>query len=213
MKPILIVYATRGGYTRRIAERIADRIRTLRHEAQIQDARTEALPPLDRYSAVVLAASLHLGQHEQEMVRFARSRRGELAALPTLFVSVSLTEAAAADVHRPDGERLEARRAVRKALDDFERETGWRPRKSVPVAGALTETAYGPVRRSLLTRLVRRDAPEEPSRQGAFTDWAALDALVDALVGRAVELSTTAPPAAPAPARVRGAVDGRPPVP
>ncbi len=119
MRPILVVYATRGGHTRRIAERVADRIRTLRHEAQIQNARTEALPPLERYSAVVLAASVHLGHHEREMVRFVRARRGELEKLPTLFLSVSLTEAAAADAHRLDEARLEARRATQKVLEDF----------------------------------------------------------------------------------------------
>src|SRR5262249_57067276 len=59
MRPFLVVHATRSGHTRRIAERIVDRIRSLAHEAQLQDVRTEALPPLTRYSAVILAAGVH----------------------------------------------------------------------------------------------------------------------------------------------------------
>ena len=159
MRPILVVYATRTGHTRHIAERVADRIRTLRHEAQIQDVRTEALPSLERYSAVILAASVHLGHHEREMVKFVRARRSELDRLPTVFLSVSLTEAAATDVHRPDDERLDAQRATRKVLEDFVLETGWRPGRSVPVAGALTDPAYGP-----LTRVL--DAAHRPGRPG-----------------------------------------------
>jgi menaquinone-dependent protoporphyrinogen oxidase len=208
MRPILVVYATRTGHTRHVAERIADRIRTLAHEAQIQDVRTEALPPLERYSAVILAASVHLGHHEREMVKFVRARRRELDALPTLFLSVSLTEAAAADVHRADAERVEAGRAIRKVLEDFVLETGWRPGKAVPIAGALTETAYGPLTRLLMRTIVQRNVPDEPTRQVVFTDWAALNAVVDNLVRQAVERSKTARPLPPEPPTFRNAVEG-----
>ncbi|HZJ54916.1 MAG TPA: flavodoxin domain-containing protein [Myxococcaceae bacterium] len=208
MRPLLVVYATRGGYTRQIAERVADRIRTLAHEVQIQDARTEALPPLERYSAVVLAASVHLGHHGREMVKFVRARRRELDALPTIFLSVSLTEAAAADVHRPDDVRLDARRATRKVLDDFVLETGWRPPRAIPVASALTGTTYGPLTRILMKKLLRREVPDEPAREVVFTDWAALNRVVDGLVREAVERSRTLPPERPPPPPSRGAVEG-----
>src|SRR5690348_9932065 len=116
MRPLLVVYSTRSGHTGRIAERMIDRIRTLGHEAQLQDVRTEALPPLERYSAVVIVAEVHLGRHARELARFVRARRAELQRVPTLFLSVSLTEAAAVDPHRPDDERLEARREDRKSV-------------------------------------------------------------------------------------------------
>ncbi|HUM13131.1 MAG TPA: flavodoxin domain-containing protein [Myxococcaceae bacterium] len=206
MRPFLVVYATGTGHTRHVAERVADRIRTLAHEVQIQDVRTEALPPLERYSAVILAASVHLGHHEREMVKFVRARRRELERLPTVFLSVSLTEVAAADVHRPDDERLEARRATRKVLDDFVLETGWRPDKAVSIAGALTDTAYGPLTRLLMRTLAHRTVPDEPTRQVVFTDWAALNGVVDSLVRVAVERSKGAPPVPPGEPALRNAV-------
>ncbi|RPH65320.1 MAG: hypothetical protein EHM78_25570 [Myxococcaceae bacterium] len=208
MRPFLVVYATRGGYTRQIAERIADRIRTLAHEVQIQDARTEALPPLERYSAVILAASVHLGHHEREMVKFVRARRRELDRLPTIFLSVSLTEAAAADVHRPDDVRLDAQHATRKMLDDFVLETGWRPGRAVPVASALTDSIYGPVIRTLMRKLLRLDLPDEPAREVVFTDWTALNRVVDGLVREGVERSGTLPPEPSQPPAFRTAVEG-----
>ena len=208
MRPLLVVYATRGGYTRQIAERVADRIRTLAHEAQIQDARTEALPPLERYSAVVLAAGVHLGHHEREMVKFVRARRCELDRLPTIFLSVSLTEAAAADVHRPDDVRMDAQRATRQVLVDFVLETGWRPGKAVPVAGALTDSIYGPVIRILMRKLLRLDLPDEPARGVVFTDWTALNRVVDGFVRDAVERSEALPPEVPQPPAFRTAVEG-----
>lgn len=208
MRPILVVYSTRSGHTRHIAERVADRIRTLAHEAQIQDVRTEALPSLERYSAVVLAAGVHLGHHEREMVKFVRARRRELDRLPTVFLSVSMTEAAAADVHRPDDERLDAQRVTRKVLEDFVLETGWRPAKAVPVAGALTEHEPGAVTRALLRKLFHRDLPEERARAVVFTDWAALNGIVDGLVREAVEQSRTAPPETPESPSFRSAIEG-----
>ena len=207
MRPFLVVHSTRSGHTRRVAEHVADRIRTLAHEAQLQDVRTEALPPLTRYSAVILAAGVHLGHHDGKMIRFVRVRRHELTQLPTLFLSVSLTEAAAEDVHRPDDERVEARRAIQKVLDDFTLETGWVPEHAVPIAGAVTCSTSRPLRRMLLGTLLRRELPEEPARGVVFTDWAALNAVVDALVREAVERNRTAPPA-PEPPEFRSAVEG-----
>jgi menaquinone-dependent protoporphyrinogen oxidase len=207
MRPFLVVHATRSGHTRRIAEHIADRIRTLAHEVQLQDVRTEALPPLTRYSAVILAAGVHLGHHDREMVRFVRTRRQELTEVPTLFLSVSLTEAAAEDFHRPDDERLEARRATLKVLRDFVLETGWQPQRAVPVAGAMEDSASGSFGRMLLRTLLPRDLAEEATRGVVFTNWIALNAVVDGLVREAVERSKILPPPTEAPA-FRSAVEG-----
>jgi menaquinone-dependent protoporphyrinogen oxidase len=207
MRPFLVVHATRSGHTRRIAEHIADRIRTLAHEVQLQDVRTEALPPLTRYSAVILASGVHLGHHDREMVRFVRARRQELTEVPTLFLSVSLTEAAAEDLHRPDDERLEARRATIKVLDDFVLEAGWQPWRAVPVAGAMDDSGSGSFGRMLMRTLLPRDLAEEATRGVVFTDWIALNGVVDGLVREARERSKTLPPSIEPPA-FRSAVEG-----
>ncbi|HET9157223.1 MAG TPA: flavodoxin domain-containing protein [Myxococcaceae bacterium] len=191
MKPFLIVYASRSGYTHHIAECIADRIRTLAREVQVQDVRTEALPPLKRYSGVVLAAGVHFGHHERDMVKFVRARRRELAEVPTVFLSVSLTEGTATDVHQPDDVRLEARNAARKILDDFAVETGWRPRTAIPIAGAMTRFRHGSPGQQLARRLFHRRLPEGPTPTIAFNDWSALNAAVDGLVREAVAESNS----------------------
>jgi menaquinone-dependent protoporphyrinogen oxidase len=205
MGPLLVVYSTRGGHAGRIAERVVDRIRTLGHEAQLQDVRTEALPPLERYSAVVIVASVHLGRHAQVLASFVRARRAELQRVPTLFLSVSVTEAAAVDPHRPDDERLEARRAVGKVLEEFVKETEWSPEHAVPIAGALSHTTHGPVIQLLVRILGFSDAA---AYEIVFTDWSALNRVVDGLVREAVARSRSEPPEAPEPSAFRSAVEG-----
>ena len=208
MKPFLVVYASRSGQTRRLAEGIADRIRTLGHEVQTQDVRTEALPMLERYAGVILAASVHLGHHEREMVKFVRSRRGELGGVPTVFFSVSLTEATAEDVHRPDEERLEARRAVSKVLEDFVLETGWRPQRAVPIAGALADEGHGPLTRLLLRAVARQTLLDDVVREVTFTDRAALNREVDQVVRAGVARSRSNPFETVEPPAFRSAVEG-----
>ena len=139
------------------------------------------------------------------MVKYVRARRRELDRLPTLFLSVSLTEAAAADDHRPDDVRLDAPRAPRKMLDDFVLETGWRPGKAVPVASALTDSIYGPAIRILMRKLLRLDLPDEPAREVVFTNWTALNRVVDGLVREGVERSGTMPPEPSQPPAIRTA--------
>jgi len=193
MRPFLVVYASRHGNARRVAERVADRIRTLRREAQLQDARTEALPPLERYSAAILVSGVHLGHHGREMVRFVRSRRDELERLPVLLLPVTLTGAAASDPRRTDLERAEAEQELRSSAESFALETGWRPRRCFPVAGGLHERARGPLTSFLVRRLAPCGSlPEELTREIVFTDWTALNREVDALVRQAIERSSGA---------------------
>ncbi len=71
MKPILILYATREGHTRRIAEHLAAAIRARGAAAETLNA-AEASPAIEWnvYSGAILAASVHVQKHEPEMVRF-----------------------------------------------------------------------------------------------------------------------------------------------
>lgn len=100
MKPVLIVYATREGHTRRIAEHLAATIRTRGHEAEVRNAAD--LPrdfSVDRYGAAVVSASVHQGKHEPEMATFVERNRAALEQIPAVFLSVSLTETTGEDPH------------------------------------------------------------------------------------------------------------------
>ena len=203
MKPLLVVFATRTGLTRRIAECIAGRIRALSEEVEVQDLRTGALSPLERYSAVVLVASIHLGREVRRVVRFVRTRRAELERLPTLFLSVTLARTADGGPPLPDEEHLEIERAV-EILEAIARETHWAPETSLPIAGAVTE------RPGLLLRMLTRmlGLPDAPAREVVFSDRSAVNRVVDELVRAAVARSRSAPPETPEPSAFHSAVEG-----
>jgi len=178
MKPFAVLCATRQGHTRQIAERVAATIRRCGEAATAIDVRTlRSSFDVGALSGAVVAASVHLGSHEPEMIVFAKRHAAALGRIPTAFVSVSLAEATATDPTRTAKVRAEATRQVRSVIDNFlDEETRWRPRLIEPVAGALLYTKYGIMERFIMKTISRLNGgPVDTSRDYDFTDWHALD--------------------------------------
>ena len=68
MRPIVIVYATREGQTRKVADYLANHLRPQGVAVQLFDAKGVDEPfQLAGYEAAIVAASIHAGKHEPEM--------------------------------------------------------------------------------------------------------------------------------------------------
>lgn len=182
MKPIGVFYATREGHTHKIAERVAGDLRKRGFEAAVVDLRGDAAIDLKDYSAAILAASVHIGQHEPEMVDFVKRHRAELEAMPAAFLSVTLSEAGAERASATPEEHARFVADVQGMLDRFFQETGWHPRRVKPVAGALLYTKYNFLIRFVMRRIARKaGAATDTSRDYEYTDWVALDHFVEEL--------------------------------
>lgn len=180
-KPILIAYATREGHTRRIAEHLAATARFRDLTAEVIDVRM--LPDdfhLAAYSAVIVAASVHVGKHEKEMVRFVKQHIDALRELPSVFLSVSLTEASVEDDNAPPEVRLKAEQDVERMIEDFLKETGWYPSEVEAVAGALMYSKYNFLIRFVMKRIAAKaGGSTDTSQDHVYTDWEALDKIID----------------------------------
>jgi menaquinone-dependent protoporphyrinogen oxidase len=176
-----VFYATREGQTRKIAERIASDLRAHQMEVDLRDVSTPDTPiDWDHYAVACIAASVHVGHHEREMIDFVRRHRHDLHRLATAFVSVTLTEAEAEDVRAPADRRKRAAADAQRMIDIFIRQTGWHPDRSLPVAGALSYSRYNWPIRFVMKRIARKaGAPTDTSRDYEFTNWPALDGFVD----------------------------------
>jgi menaquinone-dependent protoporphyrinogen oxidase len=70
-------------------------------------------------------------------------------------------------------------------IDVFVKETGWRPERTLPVAGALTYSRYNIFVRFVMKRIARAaGAPTDTSRDYEFTNWPALDRFAAELAAR-----------------------------
>src|SRR5947209_5854017 len=80
-----ILFATREGQTRRIAERIAADVRAAGAAVDLIDLNVAGAVELSKYDAACVASSVHVGKHERAVVQFVTRRRQELERLAAAF--------------------------------------------------------------------------------------------------------------------------------
>jgi menaquinone-dependent protoporphyrinogen oxidase len=161
MTKILIGYGTTEGQTARIAQRLAQVIRSRGVEVQIMDLKRSPERDLDTYDAVIIGGSIHMGKHEDYVCDFVRQHRSALERLPAAFFSVSL--AAHGDMANAEA-----------YVANFEQETGWRPSQVGFFSGALLYRQYGFLKRSMMKRIVRSkpgNLSTDTSHDHEYTDW------------------------------------------
>jgi menaquinone-dependent protoporphyrinogen oxidase len=155
---ILILYGTTEGQTRRICEKIASQLSSLGDTTTLMDASTitdpvlattsgsnpgplkpgpvnnaPLAPDVTAFDAAILAASVHAGEYQASIQQFARTNAAALNAMPTAFVSVSLSAAS---------DDAAERTAIDECAGRFAKTTGWIPLETLHVAGAFRFTRY-----------------------------------------------------------------------
>jgi len=162
MTRILVLYGTTDGQTARIAETVADAMRTQGAEVDLADAATRNPAP-DEYGAVVVAASVHAGGYQRPVQRWVQGHAAALRNRATAFVSVCLGVLQ----HDPVVDR-----ELRTITNQFLTTTGWQPSVIKVVAGALPYTKYNWVKRWMMRRIVRKAGGDtDTSRDYEYTDW------------------------------------------
>ena len=120
---ILIVFGSTEGQTRKICQFSLDHLVTAGHAVALCPADSaEDMDPVG-FDAVILAASVHAGHYQSNLLDFAERYSSRLDGMPTLFLSVSLS-AAGDDKDDWDG--------LAKMIDKMIIRTGWTPSRRVP---------------------------------------------------------------------------------
>jgi menaquinone-dependent protoporphyrinogen oxidase len=174
---VLIVYGTTEGQTRKIAEWTATHVRKLGHEVELRDSASSASDSdLATFDAFIIAASVHQERHQDTIINFAIAHHQLLNAKPAAFISVSLSAVL-------EDEKKEAR----KYVDRFVSVTGWQPRMSLLLGGALLFTKYDYFQEQIVKFIVmKRGGAESTEHDHEFTDWNALAGFVDGFLESAV---------------------------
>jgi menaquinone-dependent protoporphyrinogen oxidase len=181
-KRVGVFFATREGHTQRVAERVAADLRAFGFDVDVLAVRRSLPFALGNYSAAVLAASVHAGTHEDEMVQFVKKHRLELQRITTAFLSVTLSEAGAEMREKSPAEHAQFANDVDAMLRRFFQETQWHPTMAKPVAGALLYRHYNFFVRLIMKRIARKaGAATDTSRDYDYTDWLELDKFVNDL--------------------------------
>jgi menaquinone-dependent protoporphyrinogen oxidase len=183
MMNIVIVYATREGQTKKIAEHMATWLRSRGDTADVIDAdcATRSVE-LERFDGVLVVAPIHAGGYPRSIVRFAKNHRDALERVPSAFCSVGLAIASRTN----DG-----RAQTLPLVEKFVKQTGWQPKRVELVAGALPYSKYNLLIRFIMRRIAAHEGGEvDTSRDYEYTDWGALDRFTSAF---AVEVMDSSP--------------------
>jgi menaquinone-dependent protoporphyrinogen oxidase len=174
---VLIVYGTTEGQTRKIAEWTATHARKLGQKVELLDSASPVYDSdLQSFDAFVIAASVHQERHQDAIINFALAHHELLNAKPAAFISVSLSAVL-------EDEKKEAQ----KYVDRFVSVTGWQPRMSLLLGGALRFTEYDYFQEQIVKFIVmKRGGTESTGHDHEFTDWNALGSFVDRFLEIAV---------------------------
>jgi menaquinone-dependent protoporphyrinogen oxidase len=166
---VLVSFATSEGHTRRIATYVADVAKARGHDVELYDtASLESTSDVGAFDAILLAASVHESSHQHSARDFAIAHGGQLARVPSAFISVSLSAATDDGLEEAQG-----------YVDRFIADTQWTPKKTLLVGGALRLGDYDYFQRQVMANILRRRGlPQQADGDYEFTDWAALQKFV-----------------------------------
>ena len=174
---VLIIYGTTEGQTRKIAEWTASHVRESGHVVELRDSAVLASGSgLETFDAFIIAASVHQECHQDTITNFATAHHKLLNTKPSAFISVSLSAVL------EDG-RTEAQ----KYVDGFVSETGWHPRVTLLLGGALHFNEYDYFQAQIVKFVVaKHGGAASIARDREFTDWNALAGFVEDFLETAV---------------------------
>lgn len=165
MSTILVLYGTTDGHTAKVAQAVASAFRRAGLEVDLANARETPLSASpESYDAVVVLGSVHISNYQHAVKRWVRRHAAALNRMPTAFISVCL--GILEDSPKPQ-------REVREIMSRFLRRSGWTPRRTSIVAGALPYTRYGWLKKMAMRRIAARVSMDtDTTRDYEYTDWA-----------------------------------------
>ena len=177
-----IFYATRDGQSRRIAERIGNRLIEMDIPARPHDLALAIPTPqsLSETRVVVLVAAIRYGRHLREAERFLAVYRALPVPPPLVFLSVSLV------ARKPEKRTAQNNTYLRKSIARHKLV----PALALAIGGRLDYARYGWVDKQIIRFIMKlTGGPTNPDACVEYTPWDE----VDAIALRIRELSSHAP--------------------
>jgi menaquinone-dependent protoporphyrinogen oxidase len=167
MLKVLIVYGTNDGHTKKIAQRMATVLTSQGCSADVCHIRTRDTDPSpELFDLTIVAASVHVGKYQNAVRQWVRHHSGTLNQNPSAFISVCL----AVLEKNPESDSK-----LGKILESFSETTKWKPKQTLIVAGAISYTRYGFLKKWIMKRIARKFSGDtDTSRDYEYTDWQAL---------------------------------------
>ncbi len=166
MAKTLLLYFSLYGHTRRIAERIGERMRALGEDVDAVSLIEN--PDIDptRYERIILGACIRNGKHKPLVWDFIRRYKALLDDRPSAFFSVNLV------ARKPEKNTPETNPYVQAFLQ----KSPWQPDLVGVFAGDLDYQRYGTMDRNIIRFIMWiTKGPTDPQTKVQYTDWDEVD--------------------------------------
>ena len=173
-KPVaktLLLYHSGYGHTRRITERIRDRMEALNEPAEVLPL-DENAPSPDGYDRIAIGASIRNGKHAPIVHEYIRKHQARIEAIPNSFFSVNLV------ARKPEKNTPE----TNPYLKSFLEQCPWKPELIGLFAGDLDYQKYGVFDRTAIRLIMwMTKGPTDPKTKKEYTDWDEVDRYAERL--------------------------------
>lgn len=173
VKAIAIIYQTTDGQTRRISERLAERLKAIGHDVQIENL--DQLDPdfsLNEFDQVVIGASIRYGKHRPQVAEFIEQHADVLAEKQSAFFTVNVV------ARKPEKNSPETNPYLTKWLPTIDHEFD----HLGVFAGRLLYPDYGFIDRFMIRLIMKMTKGPTDTRQTyEFTDWDSVDSFAEQL--------------------------------
>jgi len=170
-----LLYATRDGQSRRIAERLQQRLLESGIAADLADLATERLAPSDCSGPdpIIVVAAVRYGKHLPEAEQFLAAFSRATTPSPLVFLSVNLT------ARKPGKDSAEGNVYLRKTIQRH----GLKPVLARAIAGRLDYARYRWLDRQMIRFImVLTGGPTDPQTAIEYTCWDEVDQLAQEIV-------------------------------
>ena len=166
MARILLAYSTVDGHTRKICERLRERLHGDGHAVSLADLGQTMTANLDSCDKVVIGASIRYGKHRPAVYEFIRMNQRALESRPSAFFTVNV-------VARKPGKDTPD---TNPYLKGFRRKTTWQPALLGVFAGKIDYQRYRFFDREMIRFIMwLTHGPTGSHDCVEFTDWAGVD--------------------------------------
>lgn len=168
----LILYGTKQGQTRKIAQSIADHLVRKGNSVDLIDSQNikKTIIPL-HYDAILVGASIHASGYPKKLKKWIQTNHTVLNQMPSAFFSVCL------GILQKE-ERVQSE--VRAIMQNLFSETKWTPTTSTIFAGALSYSQYNWFLKRVMKRIAEKAGVEtDTSRDYEYTNWGDVTAFTE----------------------------------
>jgi len=172
MKKYLIIYSTVDGQTKKISERISDRLKK-KDSVTILALEKANNEDINKFDFIIIGASIRYGKHRDNLFKFIKENKITLESKMTAFFSVNVV------ARKPEKSEADTNPYIKKFISLSD----WKPNYLTVFAGKIDYPKLNALDKVMIRIIMwLTKGPTDTSISHEFTDWEKVDKFAEQIV-------------------------------